>query len=393
MSTAYRAFRALPAPVRGAAEQVLRRTSEREVSRSLPSWGEAGTRLLVAPLNTAGQGWRWARAAEESLPGVRAISVRAQPRAGATPMAHAADLELTPAMQVRGLAPYRDLVLSATHVLAESGRAVLDDVHHRSLLDDLPALRDAGLSAAVVLHGSEVRDLREHARRYPASPFAGEWDERWERMQRRVEETSELLERLRDEAVPLLVSTPDLLEHVPDARWLPVVVDVAAFACARPPLQGEVPVVLHAPSNPRLKGTAAVDAVLGELAAAGRLTYRRLDGVRHDQMPDALAAADVVIDQVVLGNPGVLLTEAMAAGRVVVTHLSDGVRTAMRDADPAGEPPPVIDADPESLRAAVERILDDRDSVAALAAHGPAWAARNHDGRRAAQVLRDCLLD
>lgn len=307
-------------------------------------------------------------------------------------MAHRADAALTPAMQVRGLAPYRDLVLGATHVLAESGRAVLDDVLHRSILDDLPALVDAGVRTAVVLHGSEIRDLHRHAELYPASPFAGEWDERWQRMQQRVDAVRALLPALREHCVPVLVSTPDLLEHVPDAVWLPIVADVEAFATGRPVLERERPVVLHAPSNARLKGTATIDAVLGELDRSGRLEYRRLEGVRHDAMPAALDDADLVIDQIVLGNPGVLLAETMAAGRLAIAHLSDGVRTAMQAADPDREAPPVIEADPQSLRDAVERVLADRDGAARLAARGPAWAARNHDGTRSASVLREVLL-
>src|SRR5690606_11359848 len=143
MSTAYRLFRALPGPVRGAAETALRRSAERRGSALLPGWRGAGRRPAVGPLTTAG------------------------PAARAAPAA----------AQVRGLAPYRDLVLAATHVLAEGGRAVLDDVHHRTVLDDLPALADAGVTVGVLVHGSEARDLRAHAERYRSSPFREEWDE------------------------------------------------------------------------------------------------------------------------------------------------------------------------------------------------------------------------
>lgn len=394
MSTAYRMFRALPRPVHDAVDGVMRWRVEREVAAVLPSWDGAQTRLLIAPLNTAGQGWCWARAAEQHAEATRTISVRAQPRSGAGSLSYRADIELTPAMQLRGLRPYAELALGATHVLAESGRAVLDDVLHRTILDDLPALTDAGVRTAVVLHGSEIRDLRRHAELYPTSPFAGEWDERWQRMQQRVEATQALLPPLRDQGVPIMVSTPDLLEHVPGAHWLPIAVDTSGPASRgiEPALRRARPVVLHAPSNPRLKGTAVIDRVLGELESAGRLEYRRLEGVLHETMLAAVADADVVIDQIVLGNPGVLLAETMAAGRVAVAHLSDGVRAAMQAADPEHEAPPVIEADPKTLRDAVERLLEDREGAAELASRGPAWATRNHDGTRSARVLREVLL-
>lgn len=391
MSTAYRAYRALPAPVRAMAEAVLTRRASREVAAALPDWGEADARLLIGPLNTAGQGYRWARAAEQHL-GPSAVSVRAQPRSGAGTFSYPTDLELTPAAQLRGMKPFRELVLGATHVLSEGGRALLDDVHHRSLIDDLPALTDAGVRAAVLIHGSEARDLRVHARRYPSSPFADPWDERFTRMQERVERTREVLQQGAEHGLPVLVATPDMLEHVPGATWLPIVIDVAAFATDDPPLVRERPVVLHAPTNQRLKGTAVVEEVLGRLHDDGRIEYRQLQGVPNDRMPEAIAAADVVVDQVVLGNPATLLCETMAAGRVAVAHIAPGVRAAIREADAHGEDIPVIEADTDTLTATMQQILVDRDAAAALAARGPAWVVRNHDGARSAQVLADVLI-
>lgn len=391
MSTAYRLFRALPGPVRGLAETVLRRSAEREVSALLPGWRGAGRRLVVGPLNTAGQAWRWARAVEAHTD-VEALSVRMQPRHGASTLGYPADVEVPAAAQVRGLAPYRDLVLAATHVLAEGGRAVLDDVHHRTVLDDLPALADAGVTVGVLVHGSEARDLRAHAERYRSSPFREEWDERLHRMQARVEQTQRLLEEVRAQRLPLLVATPDMLEHVPGATWLPIVVDVEAFRTARPPLRSSRPVVLHAPTNPRLKGTEVVERVLGALDAAGRIVYRQLQGVPNARMPEALAAADVVVDQVVLGNPATLLIETMAAGRLAVAHVAPDVRAAMAASDPLGEELPALEADAETLRDVVEQVLADREAAAAVAARGPAWAARNHDGARSAKVLGETLL-
>lgn len=393
MSTAYRIFRSLPAPVRGVGEQILRLRAEREVRSLLPDWRSVDIRLLVGPLNTAGQAWRWARAVDEHLP-AHAIGVRALSRYGAGPYEYPADLDLSTAVQLRGMAPYRQLVLGATHVLAEGGHAVLDDLHHRTLLDDLPELTAAGVRPAVLIHGSEARDLRVHAERYPGSPFAQPWDERFTRMQARVEQTQGMLRQVVERGLPVFVATPDMLEHVPGAAWLPIVVDVAAFATDTPPFaEDRPPVVLHAPTNPRLKGTAVVEQVLGDLDSAGRIEYRRLEGVPNARMPEAIAAADIVVDQVVLGNPATLLCETMAAGRLAVAHIAGDVRDAIREADPAGEDIPVIEADAAGLAAAMERILADPDAAASVALSGPAWAARNHDGERSAAVLRSGLLD
>jgi hypothetical protein len=384
---AYQAFSALPGPVRGLGDTALRLRAEREV-RAQPGFGDDRVRLLIGPLNTAGQAWQWARAAEQHLPGVSARSLWAERGTRSAALGYRHDIHLSRAAQLRGQRPHRARVLGASHVLVESGHPVLGDVRLGSFLDDVPVLRGAGVADGLLLHGSEIRDLRQHAEQDPHSPFAGEWDDRLTRMQATVGRTRGLLA---DYDGPVLVSTPDLLDFVPGATWLPLVVDVEAFARDAQVLRRERPLVLHAPSNPLLKGTRAIEAALRRLSARGVITYRRLEGVPHARMADVIAAADVVVDQVVLGNPGVLLAESLAAGRLVVAHLSEPVRSRMAAADPAGQPVPVVEADPTTIAQVIEQVVADRAAYVEIARQGPAWARRNHDGVRAAQVLAGFL--
>lgn len=384
-SLAWQAVARLPAPVRGLAELPVRLRADAEL-RSLAPMPAARRRLYAGPWNTAGQAWQWARAAERHLHDTTAQNLWAQRSLAQAHFHYPADHRISVLGQrgrVRELHGAR-VLREATHVLFESGRPVLANFHAGSMLDDLADLRAEGTRWAVLYHGSEIRDLRAHAEAYPHSPFRGEWDEYLGTLQRIVERNRADLERFDG---PVFVSTPDLLDVLPGATWLPLVVDVDGLATDRPTLERERPVVLHAPSNPRLKGTPAVEAVLTELEAEGLVEYRRLEGVPHERMARFVGDADVVVDQVVLGNPGVLLTEALAAGRLVVAHLSDAVRARMREADPAGEEPPVVEADPTSLAGVLREVVAERAAYRERAARGPGWARRNHDGTRSAQVL------
>lgn len=355
---------------------MLRWRAEREVHRQ-SAMRPATRRLVIGPLNTAGQAQRWASAAD-ALPDTAARSVAVERRvAKPTGFGYPTDWSLSRAIQLRGMTPYRARILDATHLLAESAWAVLDDVFDRWITDDLPTLSAAGVNVAVVIHGSELRDLRRHAELESHSPFRGEWDERWHRLQRTVERTRAVLQ---DSEVPVFVTTPDMLDHAPGARLLPVVVEVGRFSTTAPVLQRDRPIVLHAPSNPRLKGTAVIERVLDELHTAGVVDYRRVEGVPNVQMPAILAGADVVIDQVVLGNPGVLAAEAMAAGRLVVAHVAPRVRDRIPGL-------PVLEADPDTLNEVVRGIAGDRTAYQELAGRGPAWARKHHDGTAAGRVL------
>lgn len=388
---AYRAYRSLPGPVRSVGESVLRSRAERE-TRALPPFPDTPLRLLIGPLNTAGQAHRWATAAS-TLPGVAAKSLNVERRSTGVSYGYETDWFLTRAAQLRGMRPYQEAVLDLTHVLAESGRAILEDPLDRSTVDDVPRLREHGVEVAMLIHGSEMRDLHQHAESYPHSPFRAEWDERWQHMQATVERTRALLTAFDG---PVFVSTPDLLDFVPGAALLPIVVDVDRFAAAgrarqRPVLERDVPVVLHAPTNPRLKGTESIERVLEGLQREGLVAYRKLLGVPNQEMPRFLAGADIVIDQVVMGNPGVFLTESLAAGCLTVAHLSGPVRQRMTESDPEGLAPPVVEADPDTLEKVLRQVIADRAAYQETAARGPAWARRNHDGTRAAAVLGSWL--
>lgn len=400
---AWQALARTPRPVRAAATLPVRRRADAEL-RALAPMPDAAHRLYLGPWNTAGQAWEWARAADQHLDGVAAQNLWAQRSLTQAHFGYRADHEISVLAQrgrVREIHGGR-VLREATHVLFESGRPVLADFHAGSMLDDLPALSSADIRPAVLYHGSEVRDLREHAERYAHSPFRvpeRDWDDYFRTLQAVVDRNRADLARWQERGLPVLVSTPDLLDVVPGARLLPLVVDVDRFAAAGQtlgvrPLERERPVVLHAPSNPRLKGTHVVEEVLHGMQHAGLVDYRRLTGVPHEQMAAFVAAADVVVDQVVLGNPGVLMTESLAAGRVVVAHLSAEVRGRWTHAQaptdqepPVHAGPPVVEADPDTLREVLDGVLAERAAYQELAARGPGWARTHHDGRRAAEVL------
>lgn len=387
---AWRGVAALPGPVRELAHLPVRLRADREL-RSLAPMPAAGRRLYLGPLNTAGQAWQWARAAERHLADTAAQNLWVQRSLGQSEFGYPADHEISVRAQ-RGRVEdlHGERVLhEATHVVLESGRPVLEDFIEGSMEADVPRLEAAGIRTAVLWHGSEIRDLRAHAERYPHSPFHETWDDYFHLLQRTVDANRALLEGFDG---PVLVSTPDLLEAVPGATWLPLVVDVDRFATRAPVLQRPRPVVLHAPSNPRLKGTAVVEEVLIRLAGEGLVDYRRLTGVPHAQMASFVAGADVVVDQIVLGNPGVLVAESWAAGCLVVAHLSPEVRRTMQEGDPDHCEVPAVEADPSTFEDVMREIAAHPKRFRETAEDGVGWARRNHDGQRSAQVLDEVLL-
>jgi glycosyltransferase involved in cell wall biosynthesis len=206
------------------------------------------------------------------------------------------------------------------------------------------------------------------------------------------------LERHSTEAVELLtsysgtvfVATVSLLSFVPNGSWLPVVVRPETWTAARPPLEnGRRPVVLHVPSSSHPKASDSLDPVLSELERRGRISYRRASGVPPSEMPDLYHAADIVVDRLGLGDYGVVACEAMAAGRIVLGHVSDAARQQVRDR--SGLDLPIIEATPANISEVIDCILDDREAAQSTAALGPAFVSQIHDGRMSGEVVATFL--
>jgi glycosyltransferase involved in cell wall biosynthesis len=345
---------------------------------------DRGGRLLlgIGPANMAGQGWAWAKAAERAFPTLDTevfMTMRGAMSFTSDVQIDTDDFASSLRWQLRWSTRVRT---EMTHVLMEAGRPVMGTLNGRTFAGDVEPLRAAGITVGLIFHGSEIRDPRLHAERYPWSPFRDPDDELTARLQRQIAEMAPLVAAFDG---PKFYSTPDLLDDVPDGIWLPVVVDLDVWQPAAEPLQRERPLVVHAPSRRALKGTQLIEPVLEPLVDRGLIEYRRIEDVPYAEMPALIKSADIVLDHFGIGNYGVVTCEAMATGRVSISHIHDRVRARVP------EPIPTIEATPDTLAAVIEKVLDDRDAARETAAEGPAFVRRWHDGRRSAAALAPFL--
>jgi hypothetical protein len=180
---------------------------------------------------------------------------------------------------------------------------------------------------------------------------------------------------------PIFVSTPDLVDYVDPAWWLPVAIDAERWTTTAPVLERDRPVVLHAPSNELLKGSQQIDEVLTRLADRDIIDYTRIGRVSHGEMPALLASADLVVDQLHLGLYGVLACEAMAARRLVISEVGERIRRRV----PVEIP--IVDVDHRTLEQRILEVASDPGRFVATADSGPDYVRRFHDGSYSARVL------
>lgn len=347
-------------------------------------------RLFVAPTNYAGQGDAFARAVERHL-GVGAVTMKPETTGG---FSYPVDLTVPKNVYLGSRVWQRDhrsYLGRFTHVLVESGQPLFSPVSDDVVLTEVRALRSAGMQVGLLFHGTDVRLPSRHVGATPWSPFAGTELADDPRFEARAAANRRVADTLHAEGVPVFVTTPDLLADVPYARWSPVVVDPGLWQTAAPVLEREVPVVVHAPSRASIKGSDLVQPHLEALAERGVIDYRRVEGVPWAAMPRVYQEADIVLDQFRIGNYGVAACEAMAAGRLVLSHVTAQVRDAVWAQH--GLELPVVETPADQVVARVEQVFADRAAFQAVAARGPAFVTAVHDGRATAAVLSELLGD
>ena len=179
-----------------------------------------------------------------------------------------------------------------------------------------------------------------------------------------------------------VIGSYDAIRWVPEAEVIPPGIDLGRVAPA-PPSDRARPLIVHAPSSRRRKGTEHVLAAVEGLDADLEL----VEGLHHDEAFERYRAADIVVDQLNAGWYGLFAIEAMALGKPVVTFLHD---EAVRRTEAAfGARVPIVSAKAETLREALRPLVADAARRREVGAASRAYVERVHD----LEQVTDRLLD
>ncbi|MEV8337724.1 hypothetical protein [Leucobacter sp. NPDC077196] len=344
-------------------------------------------RVFISPANYAGQGYRWGRAAMRD----ERVDAKNLVYAEINPFGYPADYSV-PWRTVTHDRVWQRRLLEAlardfTHVLIEAEFPPLGGMWNGDVRRQVRELRARGLIVGAVSHGNDIRLPSRHREHEPWSPFVNDDWVPVERLEKVVAGNRQMLDDL---AGPTFVSTPGLMLDVPYAHLLPVVIDPDPWRTDAPVLERERLRVLHIPSNPLVKGTAEIEPVLRRLHDEGVIEYVTVTGLTQAEMPAMFASGDVVLDQFRLGDYGVAACEAMAAGRLVVSHIGEYAREAVREG--TGLELPIVEATIETVESVLRDVVKDRERYRAIATRGPAFVDRVHDGSASRVVLERELL-
>jgi glycosyltransferase involved in cell wall biosynthesis len=178
-----------------------------------------------------------------------------------------------------------------------------------------------------------------------------------------------------------VVGSYDAIRWVPDAHVIPPGLDLTRYEPGTP--EHPRPVIVHAPSSRRRKGTEHVIAACEELDAELEL----VEGLHHEEARERYRRADIVVDQLNAGWYGLLAIEAMAFGKPVLTFLHD---EAVRRTETAfGTRVPIVNATKETLHDRLAELVADPERRRRIGAESRGFVERVHDVERVADRLLD----
>jgi hypothetical protein len=178
-----------------------------------------------------------------------------------------------------------------------------------------------------------------------------------------------------------IVSSYDAIRWVPHADVVLPGIEVSRIEPAIPSAGPKRPVIMHAPSSRRRKGTEHVVAAVEGLDA----DLHVVEGLTHDEAFELYGQADIVVDQLNAGWYGVFAIECLALGKPVVTFLHD--EAVRRTEEAYGVEVPLVSATAETLRERLRPLVDDAALRQRIGAASRAYAEKLHDIDKIADEL------
>lgn len=348
-------------------------------------------RLLIAPANYGGQAYQWSRAAR-TLPGVSAVNLRFNDEGSIIrgPSDFSVKKKVGQTSHLWARRQRKAIKKNFTHVLIEAEAPILGPLYGSDLEAEIKDLQKAGIKVGLVSHGTDTRLPSLHAELEPDSPFHEALGGFTERAERSAKSNLELMDKL---DLPEFVSTPDLLQFRPKARWLPGISPLNPWADITPTrLESEKPVVMHVPGRRRaLKGTDFIEPAMRRLHDEGLIEYLHVESATREEMAEHMRHADIVVNQVAMGLYATVAIEGMLAGRVVVSQVWDSVRDHIQSQ--TGAEVPVVEAKGDTVYDVVRHIVENREQYRDLGEKSKEFALQVHSYAHAAQVLQPFLTN
>ncbi len=157
--------------------------------------------------------------------------------------------------------------------------------------------------------------------------------------------------------------------------------NIQDYRPAIPSLYKKIPLIVHAPSDKRIKGTEYVLQAIDKLKEEYDFKFKLVRGLNHEEAKNIYEKADIIVDQLLGGSHGVFSIEAMALGKPVICY----IREDLKDKYPKDLP--IISANPDTIYNVLKVLIEDAKLRHELGEKGRVYVEKYHDARKIAEKL------
>jgi hypothetical protein len=187
-----------------------------------------------------------------------------------------------------------------------------------------------------------------------------------------------------------LVCAPCYSEFVPDAKVLPLAIDINEYSFSAPRLFDEKIIILHAPTNKDNKGTVFIEEAINKLIREGYpIILDLVENVTHIELKKRYVACDLFIDQLTGGWYGAAAVEAMAVGRPTICFIREEYYKYID----FGEKIPIINANQDNIYDVIKRLVMSKEDLAKIGLNSRLFVEDVHDHHKITKTLVDLCLE
>jgi hypothetical protein len=179
-----------------------------------------------------------------------------------------------------------------------------------------------------------------------------------------------------------LVTTPDLLQYIPEARHLPFMRDILDYDSIQslPKENGTIRIV-HATNHDGIEGTSYVEKAAAKLISEGYpIELIIVRKVPHERALQIFKGADISVGKLLMGYYANFQIESMAMGKPTLCYIRDDLKRFAPDC-------PIIITTPNTLYENLKRLCEDKALRESLGRRGIEFVKREHDNLKVGKRL------
>lgn len=173
----------------------------------------------------------------------------------------------------------------------------------------------------------------------------------------------------------LLVSTPNLLDLVPNAIISPQLIEIDYWKTNKKPLSQQDGIfrIAHAPTMPKVKGTEIIVNTIEKIKSKGyKLELVLIENCPHYKVKDLYELCDIGIDQLLIGWHGKVSVELMAMGKPVICNINPAYLKYRPDL-------PIIQADKSNLENVILELINSPNKIEEIGQLSLQYVSKYHD--------------